>query len=752
MTVKTRCQQRRAPFLHRNWIKGARALKDSAAMGNIVSSPIHKRSHHIDNDGGPPLKRRRISSPDSLDVDHLIASPHASNSRSALRIEVLKIAHKDSKKVRSHLAHAPPREVIPTKASCRITISELSSGYPRVVHCQSQVCDLTTFKNPVGPHRVARIALPKPFYIPQESILINRADDATFDLADSYDIVVELEAAHDGHWPPLDSSDFGALPPSSSLASVPGKAWVLSSRFDQIFGRLKSPLSLSAGYSAPEPPVRTDYVMDIDLRWSANFKALKRLEKGSMPCINAVDPDADPFVDDLFAPSMNGGIHSINGHHVDESSIELDDDGLDGFDGAQTPSRSLRTREKNKVYNLKVLSDQAQGRERKRRARASHIATNEGRVSYLLPSDQPVCLDYYRCITCGVYHQTMQQLQVHLQTFHPAYSYVLETTSQGPQFRVTSRCEPISSPLKQQYQINPPVKPFNLETYLVGDQSWVSSRLGPDTVDDIFTFSGDKSTYDRLPSQSPSVTQPRPVQRRPGAPRNEKILVPKIKQALFDPISRARLVPGQEVPKRPLDNTWLIQKHRESTSDFSDVTPAEKEYIWEWDGYILRQSLTSAAYFPRAWLGFVREKASWLAAADQRVLEFGKHASLLRVRDMLDDNIIREAFTHINNARIRPQEVAGDESGNAQAEDGSGNAKTEDVDSKQSPRATQIRKGANGCTVCQLPVLGPRMLICSNKACPQRLYHSDCVEQEAVMSVEKKEVWRCNACCAGRPT
>ncbi|UKZ56449.1 hypothetical protein TrVGV298_010285 [Trichoderma virens] len=619
-------------------------------MGNIVSSPIHKGSHHIDNDGGPPLKRRRISSPDSLDVDHLIASPHASDSRSALRVEVLKIAHKDSKK--------------------------------------SQVCDLTTFKNPVGPHRIARVALPKPFYIPQESILINRADDDTFDLADSYEIVVELEAAHDGHWPPLDSSDFGILPTSSNLSSAPGKAWVLSSRFDQIFGRLKSSLFLSARYSADEPPVHTDYAMDIDLRWSAGFKALKRLEKGSMPCINAVDPDADPSAEDFFAPSVNGGFHGINGHHVDESSIEMDDDGLDGPDGAQTPSRSLRTREKNKVYNLKVLSDQAQGREKKRRSRANHIATNEGRVSYLLPSDQPVCLDYYRCVTCGAYHQTMQQLQIHLQTSHTAYSYVLETTSQGPQFRVTSRCEPMLSPSKQ-YQIKPPVKPFILETYLDGDHSWISSRLGPDTVDDVFTFSRDKNPYDRLPSQSPVVTQPRPVQRRPGTLRSDKILVPNIKQPLFDPISRARLIPGQEVPKRPLDNTWLIQKHRESTSDFSDVTPAEKEYIWEWDGYILRQSLTSAAYFPRAWLGFVREKASWLAAADQRVLEFGKHASLLRVRDMLDDGIIQEALTYINNAREGLQPDAGGESGNAQ---------TEEPDPKQSPKATQIRKGANGCT------------------------------------------------------
>ncbi|KAL7823579.1 hypothetical protein V8C26DRAFT_124426 [Trichoderma gracile] len=731
MTVKTRCQ-RRAPFLHRNWIKGARALKDSAAMGNIVSSPIHKNSHRLDHDDSPPLKRRRLSSPGSNDADRLLASPRASDSRSALKIEVFKIAHKDSKKVRSYQAYGVPREVTPTKASCRITIYELGSGYTRPLHCQSQVCDLTTFKNPVGPHRVARIALPRPFYIPQESLLINRADDNTFDLADSYRIVVELEATHDESWPPLDASDFG-IPACSSLSSAPGRAWVLSSQCEQIYGSLKSPLTLSAGHSAHGPEVHTDYVMDIDLRWESGFRALKHLDKGSKPCINAVDPDSDPFLDH----PINGRNPGINGHHVDESSVEIDDEGLDGPEGAQTPSRALRDRKNAKVYNLKVLSDQAQGRERKRRSQSSHGTPSEGRVSYLLPPDQPVCLNYYRCVTCGVHNRSMQQLQFHLQTSHTAYNYVLETTSQGPQFRVTSRCESISSPSKE-YQIRPPVRPFNLETHLNGDLSWVSSRLGPDTVDDVFT-SPDKNVDEGQSFQSPVATQPRLVQRRPGDPKNGKVLVPNIKEPLFDPISRARLVPGQEVPKRVLDTTWLIQKHRESTSDFSDVTPAEKEYIWEWDGYILRQSLTSAAYFPRAWLGFVREKAAWLVAAEQRVLEFGKHASLLRVRDMLDDETMQEAFSHINDARMR-----------LQLSSESGNVEPAEADPKQSPRATEIRKGSNGCTICQLPVLGPRLLVCYNKACPRRLYHSDCIQQEAVMPVENKDHWFCNACYAGK--
>lgn len=695
---------RKAPFLHRNWLKGVRAWQDPSAMGNIASSPERKG---VGDGGDRPLKKRRISTSNSFDVDHLIASPRTSDPRSALRIEVLKLAHKETKKIRPCQTTAAPRDLLTTKASCRITISELSSGRPRVLHCQSQICDLTTFKNPVGPHRTARVDLPRPFYIPEESILINRSDDAAFDLSDSYELLVELEAANDGHWPPLEITDFGIpavlpQPPSNSTRN-----WVLSSRFDKIFGRLKGPLSLSSGYPSHQYARETDYILDVDLSWTAGFKALRRLEKGSMPCINAIDPDTDLFTNDADAvPNV------ANGQHMDESSFEIDEE----LEEAQTPSRSLRTREKNKVYNLKVLSDQAQGKEKKRRIKSTSTATAGGRINYLLPSDQPVSLDYFRCVTCGVYHHNMLQLQVHLQTLHTGYEYVLETTSQGPQFRVTSRCESESSPSKT-YLLKQPIQPFNLETIASGDQSWITSRLGPDARDDVFLAPRDRSELDRLPSRSPMPPHRSTMQCRgqSSRPRGTKAVVPPISQPVFDPISRVKLVAGQEVPRYEYapDNTWLIQKHREAIGDFSDVTPPEKEYIWEWDGYILCQNITSAVYLPRAWLEFVRQKASWLVAANSRMLEFGKHTSVLLARDVLDEDSVEKALSHINEARAKSI-VKLETNGLDGVISGSGVTKTP---TKQSPKNHQIRKGSNGCGVCQLPVLGPRMLLCSNKVC-----------------------------------
>jgi len=188
-----------------------------------------------------------------------------------------------------------------------------------------------------------------------------------------------------------------------------------------------------------------------------------------------------------------------------------------------------------------------------------------------------------------------------------------------------------------------------------------------------------------------------------------RIVVPDIPQPLFHPVSRARLKTGQEVPQNAPDNTWLIHKHRESIGDFSDVTAAEKEYIWEWDGFVLREGVTSAAYFPKTWLRFVKDKASWLAGAEQRIRELAKHVSVLQARNALDDEDLRQAFRYINEARAKRPQTAVD----GQTEATSLSAK--DKSAKQSPRTSQICRNANGCVICQLPVQGPRLLLCCNK-------------------------------------
>ncbi|KAG6062247.1 hypothetical protein E4U17_000019 [Claviceps sp. LM77 group G4] len=731
MTARSPCE-RTAPFLHRTWLKGVKALQSSSVMGNIISTPMQQLFQDEPGHHTKSAKRRRISSPDLFDIDQLVASPRMSEPASTLRIDILKLLHKDSKKVKSYQGTAP-RDVLTSKARCKVTIFDTSAaGPPQVLHCQSQMCELTSFVNPNGPHRITRVEMSQPFFVPHDNILVNRPDDGGFDLSESYELVVELEAANSLHWPPLNAQDFGL--PNETLYPSRGSTqhWILTSTFDSVVGRLKNPLHLSARYPADQSSVKTNYIMDIDLRWTAGFKALGKLDKGSKQCITAVDPDAAESDD---ASSTRGGLDATRYRHRVTTEYPIDHD--NEFSVDQTPSRSLRTREKNKSYNLKVLSDQQLGRERKPRAPTIQDAASEGRVQYVLPAYQPVSLDFYRCITCGVYHESMDQLQLHLRTSHPMYEYVLQSSNDdGPLLRVSAHGDSASSPQKA-HQLGRNVKPFHLQSVASGNPAWLTSRMGLGN-DEPFR-SPTKNAVGRTRTASPLKAH-RICTRRPESKQSNNIVIPNISQPLFHPVSRARLKPGQDVPRIDADSDWLIHRHRESIKDFSDVTPAEKEYIWEWDGFVLRENVTSAAYFPQTWLKFIKAKATWLAGAEQRIRELAKHMSVLQARDALNDEHLQQAFRYINEARAKRRLQVLDEETRATS-----NLSPNDESTKHSPRASQICKGTNGCVICQLPVQGPRLLLCNNKACLKRIYHSDCIEHDATIPVTNPQ-WLCNDC------
>ena len=153
-----------------------------------------------------------------------------------------------------------------------------------------------------------------------------------------------------------------------------------------------------------------------------------------------------------------------------------------------------------------------------------------------------------------------------------------------------------------------------------------------------------------------------------------------------------RLLPGTEVRQQPVDDAWLLRKHRDSLGDFTDVDPTEKEYMKEWDSFILLKHISSPQYLPRAFLGFVKEKAPWIVAKRSRSEEFSKHTSLLLGRRVIGEAEIVEATQRINEARTQKPEEAVEPP-------------------KPAPR------GASGCVACGQPVPVSTMLVCSNKVC-----------------------------------
>jgi hypothetical protein len=172
------------------------------------------------------------------------------------------------------------------------------------------------------------------------------------------------------------------------------------------------------------------------------------------------------------------------------------------------------------------------------------------------------------------------------------------------------------------------------------------------------------------------------------------VLVPKTKQPLFDPLSKVQLQPGVPVPQHPIDDSWLLLKHRDNLQDFIDLNAEEKEYLQEWDAFILRKHISSEQHLPRNFLRFVREKASWIVAKQSRADEFSKHVSILLARGVLPDPVIFEATRLLNEARSRQATYGADEG------------------PAQPPR----NRAAGGCcTACGEPVPVSEMLICGNK-------------------------------------
>ncbi|KAF5667566.1 hypothetical protein FHETE_5624 [Fusarium heterosporum] len=766
-------------------------------MGASLSAPKSQ------DDVGPPQKRQKTLT--SHSVKH--ASPVESEKRSTLRIDVHKLFHKESKKTRSLQAPPPTEGVLNTKGKCQITVSDVSKGYTHILYRSSQACDILTHKNPAGPHRISYIKLPKPFLIPEETILINRQDDEAHDFSPSYKLDVDFETINDGTWPPLEAHELGFSAGQQALLPETSKQkWILHSEFAQVYARCKNPVKLTSGFHPQRPEQSTDYVMDVDLRWATSLRSVDKTAKN---CITAFDPyteiytngQLEPISDDLSessspsdsesgangiestsdmnevnrvsatndvngADAINGvngldavnevnGIGGIDGiSDMNDSDIigdvsgingidndnDHDMDGVNGFSGVtddaksvngvqemngesghvgeedslhdhshdpsldhshdnshdleeefegdQTPNRALRKRTNNKQYNLKVLTAQAHGKERKPRVRAGQLAQVEGRVTYFPPIDEPVCLDSWRCLFCGCANDSLALLRVHLKEYHPNYDYALEATSQGPLLRVTRIFGSASSPI-QTLQLGKPDNPYNLQKSAEGDDSWTTSRHGPDHIEEPVRPPSTPNITRQLfenPVNKPSQPAPaaQPVVHRP---KKNAIIIPESSQPLFDPISKARLKPGEELPKSEVDNSWLIQKHREDIGEFSDVSAEEMEYIHRWDAFILQQNVTAGAFFRRAWLKFVRDNALWLVSAGHRMNEYSKHLCVLMVRDVLDDQSIEIAGRLIEEARAEFK------SGN---DEKTGASETAVALLKQSPRASRIVKGANG--------------------------------------------------------
>ncbi|KAL1838892.1 hypothetical protein VTJ49DRAFT_2083 [Mycothermus thermophilus] len=695
-------------------------------MGNKLSSPSDNGGSKLNGpeDAQRPAKRRRIET--AYDGFPLFEG-YASTQR-ALRIEVLKISHKDAPRVKNGILNgvvAPNvRDVVHVRARCRLTICGYKAGDPVVLYVDSQLCDLRIFKNPAGSTPMARFSSIRPFYIPEDKIFLERDDDAVFGLASSYSVLIELESAGDTNWPP---ADLVSVSDEDTFynRNLPSRQWVLAAGIADLFAtrnRKTARLRVKKQAATDAPNANyTNFYLDMDVRWMTPISSQLRQSEHSkdiQPSISVIDPHEPP------AAVVNGDA----GHRIDSQvngggdvklnlqtqGGALNEHADDLAEGELTPSRSRRARQ-DINYNVKQMWNNAVGREpRKRRKQGDESGQqDEHRITYLLPPEQ-VQTDKFACLLCGAENNRLSQLRAHYQC-HPQYDFHFESR---PKAGYCVMVKPIAnghgSPLRPRvYQLGLPVKPLDLDKYVNGDDSWVTSRLGPDNDREVYGAAGPKAAQTHLPAKR----------------TRKKILVPKTKQPLFDPLSKVQLQPGQPIPQHEVDDSWLLLKHRDNLQDFIDLDPAEKEYLQEWDAFILRKHLSSEQYLPRHFLQFVRDKASWLVARRCRADEFSKHVAILLARRVLPESAVLEATQLLNDARARRAAM--------------GLGEGDEADDR--PPRTKTTGGC--CGRCGEPVPVPSMVVCANKACVNRLYHDTCLDNPEEAAAMGRR-WKCKTCAA----
>jgi hypothetical protein len=248
-----------------------------------------------------------------------------------------------------------------------------------------------------------------------------------------------------------------------------------------------------------------------------------------------------------------------------------------------------------------------------------------------------------------------------------------------------------------------------------------------------------------VPASTPASQKPK-----------KKILVPLTRQPLYDPLSKALLIPGTALRTNIVDDSWRIHKHREIVQDYTDLTPAEKDFIQEWDRFIILKRIASDAYIPRAMVQFIKEKGLWLVSDLDRAMEFGKLMAVMIARDILTDNDVDNITHAMDEAWSLKQSFAGDDQAVAAAQ------------SASVPKVYAPRPGTGGCPLCGFRCAVADSVICSNKVCvppfvrftnmkcivtynssqecSRRQYHTACLGKTAIVDVEERGEWYCNNC------
>ncbi|KAH0542601.1 hypothetical protein FGG08_003009 [Glutinoglossum americanum] len=177
-----------------------------------------------------------------------------------------------------------------------------------------------------------------------------------------------------------------------------------------------------------------------------------------------------------------------------------------------------------------------------------------------------------------------------------------------------------------------PKRPFVLSKFLRGDDSWITGRTPlptppPPSQLSRSTSSARNSQTRQVPG-APTVIDPNTIADLPK-PKTKKFPIPPGGR-YYRSLTKRRLKEGEWLSESDddVDESWLIQKHKETLDDFADVFGAEKTFMKRFDEHMLRENLCAQRYVPGALIRFCRANRQWLNNVDMLV-EFWKQSLYL---------------------------------------------------------------------------------------------------------------------------
>ena len=543
-----------------------------------------------------------------------------------------------------------------------------------------------------------------------------------FGFADKYSIKVFLELKGSSvTWPGMALKSPSDTKPISDLIKEGNIAYedvYLYARTNPwLSAEQHSKVDLLAMYKTTKQ--RISYSLNMMIRWALpnqlNELALRSVKQASPPKLvqaaTPAPPKSPQKAEDILSPESPGD------------------------------SRAARRRSNVPTYNLKALSSIAQGRSprapraHRSRSEQNHPDNGEITVTYCFGKAEAAETGIKRettivglkCPFCHSRNRSLDELRLHLNTDHSAYKFHLRRPNPPRvaffiELAKSSRPGSFNMPERSRIiQLRRSMTLFDLEKHLSGDESWTKARRGllhngwPEhliekrMVDSSHSSSPHESRHSS-PNTSNDTDDLMDVDKYEPRRKERKVhLVPKINKPLFDPVTKRQLKTGEPLPNSDdeTDESWLHQLRRDGINDFTDIPPEEKEYINQFNPYIIDEHLTSMKHLPDAMVRFVEANKSWIAEKVSRRQEFMKQMENFLLKGYVDERGVLERCFRILIAEekaLRSREENKESERKDEDED-------VDINRVQEEPAPPPKRGLHSC-VCGENTMPPNRVVC----------------------------------------